>query len=251
MTWLSCATAICMRRILSSRADAPSPRTRDSAAASQHARIGSTMPPRPRRPLPRRIAVIRDDVALEAIAAGAWDALAGGQPLAVARVPRRAARDRLRRRRATGWRPRYLTAWRGDALVGALPLYAKTHSLRRIRVRLGLGGRLSPPRPPLLPEARRGDSVHAGAGPAPPRARRRDARARCSSARWRWIAAAQRGRRATRRCTCCFPTPRKPRRARRAGMIVRARRAVPLAQSGLSRLRRLPRRRSTTTSARR
>ena len=29
---------------------------------------------------------------------------------------------------ATGWTPRYLTAWRGDALAGALPLYAKTHS---------------------------------------------------------------------------------------------------------------------------
>ena len=29
---------------------------------------------------------------------------------------------------ATGWTPRFLTAWQGDALVGALPLYAKSHS---------------------------------------------------------------------------------------------------------------------------
>src|SRR6185436_20810500 len=29
---------------------------------------------------------------------------------------------------STGWTPRYLTAWTGDALVGALPLYQKAHS---------------------------------------------------------------------------------------------------------------------------
>jgi predicted N-acyltransferase len=29
---------------------------------------------------------------------------------------------------ATGWRPRYLTAWQGEQLVGAMPLYAKAHS---------------------------------------------------------------------------------------------------------------------------
>jgi uncharacterized protein len=28
----------------------------------------------------------------------------------------------------TGWTPHYLTAWRGDALVAAMPLYFKTHS---------------------------------------------------------------------------------------------------------------------------
>ncbi len=29
---------------------------------------------------------------------------------------------------STGWRPHYITAWRGPELVGALPLYAKAHS---------------------------------------------------------------------------------------------------------------------------
>ena len=28
----------------------------------------------------------------------------------------------------TGWTPRYLTAWRGELLVGAMPLYVKAHS---------------------------------------------------------------------------------------------------------------------------
>ncbi len=71
--------------------------------------------------------VIRDDVALATIDAAAWNALPGGQPFLShaflsalettgCAIPR------------TGWTPRYLTAWRGDALVGALPLYAKAHS---------------------------------------------------------------------------------------------------------------------------
>ena len=28
----------------------------------------------------------------------------------------------------TGWRPRFVTAWAGESLAGAMPLYAKTHS---------------------------------------------------------------------------------------------------------------------------
>ncbi|MCC7325808.1 MAG: N-acetyltransferase [Burkholderiales bacterium] len=70
---------------------------------------------------------IRDDVALRRIAAADWNALAGGQPFVShaflsalettgCAVPR------------TGWSPRFLTAWQGDTLVGALPLYAKAHS---------------------------------------------------------------------------------------------------------------------------
>ncbi len=73
--------------------------------------------------------VLREDVALAQIDPAAWDALAGarGQPFVThafltalhetgCAVPR------------TGWTERYLTAWRGTALVGAMPLYAKTHS---------------------------------------------------------------------------------------------------------------------------
>jgi predicted N-acyltransferase len=70
---------------------------------------------------------VRDDVAIEAIDATAWNAIAGGTPLVshafltALHVTRCAAP-------ATGWTPRYLTAWRGSALAGALPLYAKMHS---------------------------------------------------------------------------------------------------------------------------
>jgi predicted N-acyltransferase len=70
---------------------------------------------------------VRDDVALESLDAVAWDRLAGGEPLAshafLAALHASGAASP-----ATGWRPHYLTAWRGGALAGALPLYAKSHS---------------------------------------------------------------------------------------------------------------------------
>ncbi len=72
---------------------------------------------------------VRDDRALEAIAPAAWDALAGAdlQPfvthafLSALHATGCATPQR-------GWRPAYLTAWRGETLAGALPLYAKSHS---------------------------------------------------------------------------------------------------------------------------
>jgi predicted N-acyltransferase len=72
-------------------------------------------------------AVVRDDVPLEAIAAADWDALAGGHPFL-----RHAFLEALHvtgcASPSTGWTPRYLTAWRGQRLAGAMPLYAKAHS---------------------------------------------------------------------------------------------------------------------------
>src|SRR5690349_7353343 len=71
--------------------------------------------------------VIRDDVPFNAIAPGQWNALTQGQPLlshaffAALHETGCAAPD-------TGWLPRFLTAWRGTELAGALPLYAKSHS---------------------------------------------------------------------------------------------------------------------------
>jgi hypothetical protein len=84
--------------------------------------------PTPGAPAPELQAVsLRDDVALEAIAPGDWDALCGHSPLLS-----HAFLDALHATgcasRATGWEPRYITAWRGPSLAGALPLYAKTHS---------------------------------------------------------------------------------------------------------------------------
>ncbi len=71
--------------------------------------------------------VVRDDVPLEALAAAEWDSLAGGQPL-LAHAFLAALHASGCASAATGWRPRYLTAWRDGVLAGALPLYAKTHS---------------------------------------------------------------------------------------------------------------------------
>ncbi|MBS0327753.1 MAG: N-acetyltransferase [Proteobacteria bacterium] len=70
---------------------------------------------------------IRDDVPLAAIAPAAWDSIAGTQPF-VSHAWLSALEESGCATPLTGWTPRFLTAWRGDVLVGALPLYAKAHS---------------------------------------------------------------------------------------------------------------------------
>ncbi len=70
---------------------------------------------------------VRDDVPLRAIAPATWNALTGGQPfLAHAFLDALHATGCATPR--TGWTERYVTAWRGPQLVGAMPLYAKAHS---------------------------------------------------------------------------------------------------------------------------
>ena len=71
--------------------------------------------------------VIRDDVPLDAIDAAAWNALTDGQPFLL-HAFLSALHETGCASRASGWTPRYVTAWRDGALVGALPLYSKTHS---------------------------------------------------------------------------------------------------------------------------
>ena len=71
--------------------------------------------------------VVRDDVPLEAVAPAAWDALTRGQPL-LSHAFFAALHASGCASQATGWQPRFLTAWRGGELTGALPLYAKSHS---------------------------------------------------------------------------------------------------------------------------
>jgi predicted N-acyltransferase len=70
---------------------------------------------------------VRDDVAIEAIAAATWNEIGDGTPL-VSHAFISALHETGCASSATGWTPRYLTAWRGASLAGALPLYAKTHS---------------------------------------------------------------------------------------------------------------------------
>lgn len=77
-----------------------------------------------RRPFMR----IERHTAIDAIDAGEWDALAGAaQPFLshafFASLERHGAVGG-----ASGWRPHYLTAWRADRLVGAVPLFLKDHS---------------------------------------------------------------------------------------------------------------------------
>jgi predicted N-acyltransferase len=71
--------------------------------------------------------VLRDDVPLESIPAGRWNAIALGQPL-LAHAFLSALHETGCASPATGWVPRYISAWGGDELVGAIPLYAKAHS---------------------------------------------------------------------------------------------------------------------------
>src|SRR6266545_3903771 len=68
-----------------------------------------------------------DDIALAQITAASWDRLAPDQPL-LSHAFLSALHETGCATRATGWTPRHLTAWRHGALVGALPLYAKSHS---------------------------------------------------------------------------------------------------------------------------
>src|SRR5437762_9746826 len=64
---------------------------------------------------------------LSAIPASAWDALVGDRPL-LSHAFLHALHESGCAAPETGWTPRYLTAWHGALLVGAMPLYVKTHS---------------------------------------------------------------------------------------------------------------------------
>jgi len=56
-----------------------------------------------------------------------WDALAGANPF-VRHAFLSALQESGCASPATGWDARFVTAWEGDALVGAMPLYFKSHS---------------------------------------------------------------------------------------------------------------------------
>src|SRR4051812_35109724 len=56
-----------------------------------------------------------------------WDALTGSQPL-LSHAFLQGLHESGCASLETGWSPQYVTAWRGDVLVGAMPLYSKAHS---------------------------------------------------------------------------------------------------------------------------
>ncbi|HEX8010828.1 MAG TPA: GNAT family N-acetyltransferase [Casimicrobiaceae bacterium] len=64
---------------------------------------------------------------LGAIPPSAWNALVGDRPL-LSHAFLHAMHETGCAAPETGWTPHYLTAWRGQALVGAMPLYIKAHS---------------------------------------------------------------------------------------------------------------------------
>jgi predicted N-acyltransferase len=64
---------------------------------------------------------------LGAIPAPAWNALTGDRPL-LSHAFLHALHETGCAAPETGWTPRYITAWRGARLAGAMPLYVKTHS---------------------------------------------------------------------------------------------------------------------------
>jgi predicted N-acyltransferase len=86
-----------------------------------------TLDPRSRADGEVESLAVRDDVPIEAIDPQAWSTIAGGTPL-VSHAFLTALHATRCATPATGWTPRYLTAWRGRKLAGALPLYAKAHS---------------------------------------------------------------------------------------------------------------------------
>lgn len=65
---------------------------------------------------------------LDGLDASAWDALVGGDDPFVEYAFLRALETSGSVGEEAGWRPIHVTAWRGDRLVGALPLYEKDHS---------------------------------------------------------------------------------------------------------------------------
>jgi predicted N-acyltransferase len=71
--------------------------------------------------------LIRDDVALADIPQSDWNRLARELPL-LSHEYFSALHDTGCATRETGWQPRFLTAWDRARLIGALPLYAKSHS---------------------------------------------------------------------------------------------------------------------------
>src|SRR5881394_3538772 len=77
-------------------------------------------------PVPRS-AVIRSDVPLSAIDPRAWNALAPNHPF-LSHAFFSALHETGCASRETGWQARFVTAWRNETLVGAMPLYAKAHS---------------------------------------------------------------------------------------------------------------------------
>ena len=192
--------------------------------------------------------VVRDDVPLDAIDAGRSGTRSrGGQPLPVARVPHRAARDRLRVAAARAGRR--ATSRRGAAARSS----ARCRSTRR---RTATANTCSTGAGPMPTGATAAATIRSCVAAVPftpvpgPRllARRRRARgARCSHARWPRAPRAG----AIRRCTCCSRRGARPREGEALGMIAAPRACSSTGATPATATSTTSSRRSRTTSARR
>src|SRR5260221_14766658 len=72
---------------------------------------------------------------LRAVEPRAWNALAGGHPF-LRHEFLHALHETGCACENTGWSPCYLTLWQGASLVGAMPLYSKSHSFGEYGFRL-------------------------------------------------------------------------------------------------------------------
>jgi hypothetical protein len=79
------------------------------------------------RPMKEDTPTIKLLDALGAVEPRAWNALVGEQPF-LRHEFLHALHDTGCACESTGWTPRYLTLWQGASLVGAMPLYLKSHS---------------------------------------------------------------------------------------------------------------------------
>ena len=170
----------------------------------------------------------------------------GGNPTLAPRLPRQPARDAAAPRRRPAGRRSIPSLWEGERLVGAAPLYVKSPFLRRVRLRLGAG--------PTPTSATASPTTRSSCAPCrsrPPRGARLladDAAVRARLAR----ALLELARDSTVSSLHVL-FPRRGRRAalRAAGMLERSGVQFHWRNAGYARLRRVPRARSRTTSARR
>ena len=78
----------------------------------------------PPLPLPSQLRILDT---IDGVDAARWDALAGGNPT-LAHAFLSALHETGCASGKSGWTPQYLSAWDGERLAGAVPLYVKAHS---------------------------------------------------------------------------------------------------------------------------
>ena len=169
-------------------------------------------------------ATLRVIDSLAAVSATAWNALVGDAPL-LSHAFLHALHETGCASPTAGWTPRYLTAWQAGELVGAMPLYVKTHSYGEYVFDWSWADAYRRHGRRYYPKL---VCAVLYAGDWPPLPARRAARTA--------LEGACRSEPPAVRCTFCFPKPRKRRSGRaRACWCARACNSIgPTRDSGIS-----------------